>query len=156
MAVAKLLVVCKIITCVSAFKEMAIIFHEINSKSCCLSGHSALQATRRMPLWALAIALATGKNTKLLGMLDQNKRGFFTYKSQHAKSKAATVTMSVSFTVAGDFVLRLICPKYLWSKLQRAETLFLWLTKCTDRKQPLNLSKAHARVYYLLLGEAKE
>ena len=30
--------------------------------SCCRSGYSALQATRKMPLWALAIALSTGKN----------------------------------------------------------------------------------------------
>ena len=35
-----------------------------------------MQATRRMPLWALAIALATGKNTKLFGLLDQNENGF--------------------------------------------------------------------------------
>ena len=75
-AVTDLRVVCKSITCVlaytEAFTKMAIIFLEIYSKSCCRSGHSALQATRRMPLWALAIALATGKNTKLLGVLDQN------------------------------------------------------------------------------------
>ena len=42
-------------------------------------------------LWALAIALATGKNTKLFGVLDQNENGFFTYVSQRAGSKAATV-----------------------------------------------------------------
>ena len=65
-----------------------------DSKSCCRSGHSALQATRRMPLWALAIALATGKNTKLFGVLDQNENGFFTYMSQRAGSKAATVVTS--------------------------------------------------------------
>ena len=58
-----------------AFTKMEIVY----SKSCCRSGHSALQATRRMPLWALAIALATGKNTKLFGVLDQNENGFFTY-----------------------------------------------------------------------------
>ena len=63
-------------------------------KSCCKSGHSALQATRRMPLWALAIALATGKNTRLFGLLDQNETGFFTYVSQRAESKAATVATS--------------------------------------------------------------
>ena len=65
-----------------------------DSKSCCRSGHSALQATRRMPLWALAIALATGKNTKLFGVLDQNENGFFTYVSQRAGSKADTVVTS--------------------------------------------------------------
>ena len=51
--------------------------------------HSALQATRRMPLWALAIALATGKNTRLF-LLDQNETRFLTYVSQRAESKAAT------------------------------------------------------------------
>ena len=99
MAVSDLRVVCKSITCVSAFTEaftkMAIIFLEIVLlKSCCRSGHSALQATRRMPLWALAIALATGKKTKLFGVLDQNENGFFTYVSQRAGSKAATVATS--------------------------------------------------------------
>ena len=85
--------VCKTITCVSAFTKNA---HYLSgdSKSCCRSGHSALQATRRMPLWALAIALATGKNTKLFGVLDQNENGFFTYVSQRAGSKAATVVTS--------------------------------------------------------------
>ena len=94
-AVTNLRVVCKTITCVSAFTKMAI-FLEIarEVKSCCRSGHSALQATRRMPLWALAIALATGKNTKLFGVLDQNENGFFTYVSQRAGSKAATVVTS--------------------------------------------------------------
>ena len=79
MAVTNLRVVCKTITCVSAFTKMAI-FLEIarEVKSCCRSGHSALQATRRMPLWALAIALATGKNTSLFGLLDQNETRFFT------------------------------------------------------------------------------
>ena len=76
--------------------RMAIIFLEIEyySKSCCLSGHSVFQATRRMPLWTLAIALATGKNTRLLGVLDQNKTRFSTYVSQRAESKAATVSTS--------------------------------------------------------------
>ena len=96
MAVTNLRVVCKIITCVSAFTEIIFLEHEIarEIKSCCRSGHSALQATRRMPLWALAIALATGKNTRLFGLLDQNETGFFTYVSQRAESKAATVATS--------------------------------------------------------------
>ena len=60
-----------------------------------MAGHiTALQATRRMPLWALAIALASGKNTRLFGVLDQNKTRFSTYMSQRAESKAATVTTS--------------------------------------------------------------
>ena len=60
--------VCKIIACVPAVTE---IFSRC--KSCCWSGHSELQATRRMPLWTLAIALKTGKNIRLFGVLDQNK-----------------------------------------------------------------------------------
>ena len=68
-------------------------------KSSCRSGHSALQATRRIPLWALAIILATGKNTRLFGLLntrlfgllDQEETRFSTYVSQRAESKAATV-----------------------------------------------------------------
>ena len=59
--------VCKIIACVPAVTE---IFSRC--KSCCWSGHSELQATRRMPLWTLAIALTTGKNIRLFGVLDQN------------------------------------------------------------------------------------
>ena len=57
-----------------------------DSKSCCWSGHSELQATRRMPLWTLAIALTTGKNIRLFGVLDQNKTRFSTYVSQRAES----------------------------------------------------------------------
>ena len=100
---------------------MAIIFLEIVKAAAGL-GHSALQATRRMPLWALAIALATGKNAKLFGVLDQNENGFFTYVSQRAESRAATVTMSLgSFTVAGDFVLlQLIRLESLGSKLEES------------------------------------
>ena len=51
-----------------SFTELEMAILEIVKKardSCCRSGHSALQATRRMPLWALAFALATGKNTRL-------------------------------------------------------------------------------------------
>ena len=92
-AITNLWVVCKIITCVPAVTEMAINLSRA-TKSCCWSGHSALQATRRMPLWTLAIALATGKNTRLFGVVDQNKTRFSTYVSQRAESKAATVTTS--------------------------------------------------------------
>ena len=90
-AVTNLRVVCKTITCISAFTEMAIIFLEIVEAA---AGLDTLRCTQRMPLWALAIALATGKNTKLFGVLDQNENGFFTYVSQRAGSKAATVATS--------------------------------------------------------------
>ena len=86
--------VCKTITCVSAFTEMAIIFLEIVKAAAGLDTLRCRPATRRMPLWALAIALATGKNTKLFGVLDQNENRFFTYESQRAGSKAATVVTS--------------------------------------------------------------
>ena len=77
MAVTNLRVVCKVITCVSAFTftellvEMAIFLEIVKTAAAARSrsGHSALQATRRMPLWALTIALATGKNTRLFGSL---------------------------------------------------------------------------------------
>ena len=103
-AVTNLRFVCKTITCASAFTEMAISFFLEISKSCCRSGYSALQATRKMPLWALAISLST--NTRLFGVLDQNETKFFTYLSQCAESKAATVMSRQaisggSFTVAG-------------------------------------------------------
>ena len=90
-AVTNLQVVC---TPVAIIAEMAILsfFLEIYSNSCCRSGYSALQATRKMPLWALAIALLTGENTRLFGVLDQNETRFFTYLSQRAESKAATVS----------------------------------------------------------------
>ena len=61
-AVTNLRVVCKIITCHRNGYNLS-----RDGKSCCWSGHSALQATQRMPLWTLAIALATGKNTRLFG-----------------------------------------------------------------------------------------
>ena len=69
-------------------------FLEIVKAAAGRSGHSELQATRRMPLWALAIALTTGKNIRLFGVLDQNKTRFSTYVSQRAESKAATVKTS--------------------------------------------------------------
>ena len=76
MAVTNLRVVCKIIACrVQNYRACVPAVTEIFSrcKSCCWSGHSELQATRRMPLWTLAIALTTGKNIRLFGVLDQNK-----------------------------------------------------------------------------------
>ena len=94
-----------------------------DSKSCCWSGHSALQATRRMPLWTLAIALATGKNTRLFGRLDQNKTRFSTYVSQRARQPLSRRATSLgSFTGAVDFVyvLQLIRLESLGSELQQS------------------------------------
>ena len=73
---------------------MATIFLEIVKAAAGQDTQHNLQATRRMPLWTLATALATGKNTRLFGVQDQNKTRFSTYVSQLAESKAATVTTS--------------------------------------------------------------
>ena len=126
MAVTNLRVVCKIITCVSAFTEMAIsLFLDItNSKSCCRSGHSALQATRRMPLWALAIALSTGKNTDYLSCWTRTRHDFSLtcHSVQRARQKLSRRAISRgSFTVAGDFMLQLIRLESLGSELQQSE-----------------------------------
>ena len=135
-AITNLRVVCKII-----------IYHRNgynlsrDSKSCCWSRHSALQATRRMPLWTLAIALATGKNTRLFGGLDQNKtartRHHFLltcHSVQRARQPLSRRAISLgSFTGAVDFVLQL-------NRLERTTTelitFILWLinSPCTDRK----------------------
>ena len=87
-------------------------------KSCCWSGHSELQATRRMPLWTLAIALTTGKNIRLFGVLDQNKTRLSTYVSQRPLSRRA-ISLG-SFTGAVDFVLQLTRLESLGSELQQS------------------------------------
>ena len=89
LAVTNLRVVSKIITCVSAFTEMVIIFLEL------------------LLVWTLSVAgyakdtivgachrTSDGQEHKLFGMLDQNETRFFTYVTQRAESKAATVTPS--------------------------------------------------------------
>ena len=76
-AITNLQVMCKLITCVSAFTEMAIIFLEIVKAA---SGLDSLRCRLRegCHCGALAIALATGKNTRIqdtriFGVLDQNE-----------------------------------------------------------------------------------
>ena len=73
-AVTNLRVVCKIIrvVCKSAHVQNGHINLSWDSKNGCKAAAAGLdtQATRRMPLWALTIALATGKNTRLFGVLD--------------------------------------------------------------------------------------
>ena len=78
---------CKMIACVPAVTEFS-----RDVKAAAGQDTQELQATRRMPLWTLAIALTTGKNIRLFGVLDQNK--ISTYVSQRAESKAATVKTS--------------------------------------------------------------
>ena len=126
-AVTNLRVVCKIIACVPAVTE---IFSRC--KSCCWSGRSELQATRRMPLWTLAIALTTGKNIRLFGVLDQNKIFYFNtcHSVQRARQPLSRRAISLgSFTGAVDFVLQLIRLESLGSELQQSyiTTFILWL-----------------------------
>ena len=126
-AITNLRVVYKIITCISAFTEMAIlIFLEIardkkllQAWTLCVAGYA-----KDAIVGACHRTIATDKNTRLLGLLDQYGTGFFTYVSQCAESKAATVATSDyslgSFTVAGDFMLQLIRLESLGSELQES------------------------------------
>ena len=129
-AVTNLWVVYKIITCVSAFTftelEMAIIlliiFLEIVKSA----------AKLLLQVWTLCVAgyskdaivraynrTSDGQEHKIIWRAGRER--FFTYVAQCAKSKAATVTISLgSFTVAGDFVLQLIRLESLGSKLEES------------------------------------
>ena len=71
--------------------EMAIIFLEIVKT---VAGLDTLRCRRRDGCHCGCLPSHMGKNTSLFGMLDQNETRFFTYVSQHAESKAATVVMS--------------------------------------------------------------
>ena len=106
MTITNLRVVFKTITCVPAFTEMAIIFLEIVKAA---AGRDTQRCRLRegchcgrLPIALLAIALAMGKNTRLFGVLDQNKTRFSTYVSQHAESKAATVTIDIYAVTMSD------------------------------------------------------
>ena len=60
-----------------------------------------------------------GQDHKIIGRAGLERDMIFTYVSQRAESKAATVTISLgSFTVAGDFVLQLIRLESLGSELE--------------------------------------
>ena len=93
-AVTNLRVVCKIITCVSAFTEMAIlIFLEIarEIKSCCKSGHSVLQ---KDAIVGACHRTSDGQEHKIIWLAGPERDMLITYMSQRAESKAATVAMS--------------------------------------------------------------
>ena len=112
------------------------------TKSCCWSGHSVLQATRRMPLWTLALALAMGKNTRLFGVLDQNKTRFSTCVSQRAEGKADTVTTSSGLRTPTH------SSRKSWERTTtELRTSILWLITCTGRELTFEPnSNVHARV----------
>ena len=79
--------------CFQAFAEMAtVLFYRdiVQLHAASRAMHSKLHS----PLWALAIALATGKNTRSFGVLDRNETQLFTYVSQRAEGEAATITTS--------------------------------------------------------------
>ena len=118
-----------------------------------------MQATRRMPLWALAIALATGKNTKLFGVLDQNENGFFTYVSQRAGKQGSHCRHERLAWVASRYGGRgLRAPAHSsrksWERTTTELTTFiLWLilkfAMCTGQEVTFEpISNVHARVDY--------
>ena len=78
-AVTNLRVVCKIIACVQ--------------RSSCHRNFLEIYSTKLLLVRTL-IALTTGRDIRLFGVLDQNKTRFSTYVSQRAESKAATVKTS--------------------------------------------------------------
>ena len=83
--------------------------------------HAGTERNTTLHFVSQRAALATGKNTRLFGVLNQNETRFFTYVSQRAESKAATVPISLgSFTVAGDFLLQLIPFESLGSELEES------------------------------------
>ena len=116
-----------------------------------------MQATRRMPLWALAIALATGKNTKLFGVLDQNENGFFTYVSQ---AQGARQPLSLRAISLGSFTVRWqgtscsssFVSKVLGANYNRANNFHPVadiFAMCTGQEVTFEpTSNAHARVDY--------
>ena len=94
-----------------------------NSLNYCYSGHSELNATRGMPSWALAIALATDKNTRSFAVLNQKEIRFSLtcHSVQGARQPPSGRAISLgSFTGAGDFVLQLIRLESLGSELQES------------------------------------
>ena len=119
-----------------------------------------MQATRRMPLRALPIALATGKNTKLFGVLDQNENGFFTYVSQRAGGARQPLSLRAislgSFTVRwqGTSCSSSFVSKVLGANYNRANNFHPLADKfamCTGQEVTFEpTSNAHARVDYLV------
>ena len=64
---------------------------------------------RGMPLWVLAITLATDKNTGSFSMLDQNDFSLMCHSVQRARQPLSQQAISLgSCTGAGDFMLQLI------------------------------------------------
>ena len=99
-----------------------------------------------MPLWALAIALATGKNTKLVGVLDQNENGFFTYVSQRAGSKAATVRWQGT-SCSSSFVSEVLGANY--NRANNFHPVADKFAMCTGQEVTFEpTSNAHVRVDY--------
>ena len=128
MAVTNLRVVCKIITCVSAFTFTELenyVFLEIVKTA----------AKLLLQVWTLCVAgyakdaivgayhrTSDGQEKKnFWACWTRMRHDFFTYVSQRAESKATTVTISLgSFMVAGDFVLQLIRLESRGSELEES------------------------------------
>ena len=104
----------------------------------CRSGYSASQATRKMPLWALAIALSTDKtrDTRLFGVLDQNETRFFTYLSQRTESSderlAEVASRWQGTSCSSSFVSKVLEAN--WKGANNFHPVADKFAMCTDRK----------------------
>ena len=119
-AVMDLRVVCKIITCVSAFTftelEMAILKTAAKQvRTLCVAGYA------KVAIVGAYHRTSDGQEHKIIWRAGLERDTVFTYVSQSAERKAAIVTISLgSFTVAGDFVLQLVCLESLGSELEES------------------------------------
>ena len=92
MAATNLRFVCKTITCVSAFTEMAIIFLEIVKAA---AGLDTLRCRlRKDAIVGTCHCTSDGQEHKIIWRAGPERERIFTYVSQRAGSKAATVVTS--------------------------------------------------------------
>ena len=93
------------------------------SESCCRSGYSALQATRRMPCGRLPSHYGRARTQDYLACWTRTRHDFSLtcHIVQRARQPLSRRAISGgSFTVAGDFVLQLIRLESLGSELQES------------------------------------
>ena len=126
-----------------------------NSLKLLLLGHSELTATRGMPSWALAVALATDKNTRSFAMLNQKEIRFsLTCRRGRGSHRQDERLAWVASRGQGTSCSSSFVSKVLGANYKRANN-FLPVahkfTMCTDRKQPLNLPVMRMRVWIRLL-----
>ena len=125
------------------------------TKSCCRSGHSALQATRRMPLWTLAIALASdGQEHKIIWRAGPEQDTIFYLRVTacreqgshcHDERLAWVASRGQWNSYSSSFVSKVLGANY-----NRASILWLINSPCTGQEVLTSepTSNAHARVDY--------